>query len=278
MHPPNPIRTHTHGTHGPLVITLHGGPGAPGTITPVARALADTFTVLEPFQRGSGTRPLTVAQHIADLHHLIHTRATATPPALVGESWGAMLALAYAAEHPHNTGPVVLIGCGTFDTTARARYQATLNHRMDPTTRQRIERLDADFPDPAARLQAMVKLITPLYDYNPIPDDPDPNTPPFDERAHRETWDDMLRLQAQGTYPAAFAAIRTPVLMLHGDHDPHPGPLIRDGLLPHIPHLQYHQLPHCGHSPWREHTARRPFLAHLRHWLTQHLAPAPPPA
>ena len=40
-------------------------------------------------------------------------------PALVGESWGAMLALAYAAEPPENTGPIVPVGCGTFDKQSR---------------------------------------------------------------------------------------------------------------------------------------------------------------
>ncbi|HEX2973757.1 MAG TPA: alpha/beta hydrolase, partial [Tepidisphaeraceae bacterium] len=113
------LKTREYGTAGPVVLVLHGGPAAIGEAAPIARGLAGSFRVLEPWQRGSGEKPLTVAQHVADLHHLITCRGIR--PALVGESWGAMLALAYAAAHPASAGPLVLIGCGTFDAVARAR-------------------------------------------------------------------------------------------------------------------------------------------------------------
>jgi pimeloyl-ACP methyl ester carboxylesterase len=79
-----------------------------------------------------------------------------------------------------------------------------------------------------------------------------------------------MRLQADGIEPAAFAAISVPVLMLHGDHDPHPGPSTRDVLRARIPQLEYVELPRCGHSPWRERHARDRFFAYLRTWLHAH--------
>ena len=82
-----------------------------------------------------------------------------------------------------------------------------------------------------------------------------------------ETWDDMVRLQDAGIYPAAFAAIDVPVLMLHGAEDPHPGSMIRRSLEPHLPKLEYHELQRCGHYPWLEKAARDEFLAYLRDWL-----------
>ncbi len=108
------LQVRSYGTSGSLVIVLHGGPGDAGYMAPVARGLADSFRVLEPFQRGSGTEPLSVALHVTDLHHLIESRCANDRPALVGHSWGAMLALAYAAQHPSFAGPLVLIGCATF--------------------------------------------------------------------------------------------------------------------------------------------------------------------
>ena len=68
------MRVRTYGTSGPPVVVLHGGPGTPGGMAPVARGLADSFRVLEPFQRGSGGEPLTVARHVADLHELAESR------------------------------------------------------------------------------------------------------------------------------------------------------------------------------------------------------------
>ncbi|HUX14545.1 MAG TPA: alpha/beta hydrolase, partial [Spirochaetia bacterium] len=109
------IALREYGTKGPFVVLLHGGPGAAGYMAPVARGLVGSFRILEPFQRGSSGEPLSVARHVADLRQLIESRREDTLPAIVGHSWGAMLALAYAAEYPDSIAALVLIGCGSFD-------------------------------------------------------------------------------------------------------------------------------------------------------------------
>jgi pimeloyl-ACP methyl ester carboxylesterase len=81
------MRVRSYGTLGPQVVVLHGGPGAPGHMAPVARGLADSFRIIEPFQRGSGTEPLTVSRHVGDLHEVIQFRCGTGRPALVGSSW-----------------------------------------------------------------------------------------------------------------------------------------------------------------------------------------------
>jgi pimeloyl-ACP methyl ester carboxylesterase len=155
------MRVRTYGESGRLVVLLHGGPGAPGHMAPVARGLADRFRILEPFQRPSGGEPLTVARHVEDLRDLIVARAAGEKPAVVGSSWGAMLALAFAAAHPDLAGPLVLIGCGTFDPAARARLQRTLEARQDDALRRRLEALAQECPDPDERLRAMGTLVRP---------------------------------------------------------------------------------------------------------------------
>jgi pimeloyl-ACP methyl ester carboxylesterase len=254
------------------VVVLHGGPAAVGEAAPIARGLADSFRVLEPWQRCSGDEPLSVSRHVADLHELVETRSADARPALVGESWGAMLALAYAAEHPRGAGPIVLVGCGTFDTVARARMQVILEERMDHDLRRRLEHLSEEFPDPGTRLKKRHDLTKVLYMVDPIEtNQAEEDTEPIDARAHAETWEDMLRLQREGVYPAAFAAIESPVLMLHGADDPHPGRMIRASLTPYLPQLEYREWARCGHSPWLEKTVRDAFFAVLREWLARHL-------
>ncbi len=135
-----------------------------------------------------------------------------------------MLALAYAAAHPKSAGPLVLVGCGTFDLASRARFKATLDERMGDALKARIAALEREIPDANRRLAAFAGLLSPVYDHDPLPDDL--GFEGCDARAHDETWSDMLRLQADGTYPAAFAGIESPVLMIHGAFDPHPGPMI----------------------------------------------------
>lgn len=189
---------------------LHGGPGANGGL----EGIAAEFDGEAPLQRRSGDVPLTVARHVEDLFALV-----SGPPLLVGHSWGAMLALCYAAEHPVDR--VVLAGCGTFDSASRA--ELVRRRRLAPP-------------------------------------------PPFeehDERGHDETWQDMMRLQADGTYPARFARIEAPVTMLHGELDEHPGPMIRDSLRQFVPALEYFEVPGVGHD------LQGPLLDRLRQYLAQ---------
>jgi len=261
------IEVRRYGGAGSVVALLHGGPGAPGHMAPVARGLEDAFRVLEPFQRRSGGAPLTVARHVADLHEIVEPLGR---PALVGSSWGAMLALAYAAAHAGSAGPLVLVGCGTFDVASRARFKATVDERMSADLRRRIEALEREIPDADRRLGAIGDLLAPVYGFDPLPGDA--GSLACDARGHEETWADMMRLQADGTYPRAFAAIASPVLMLHGAHDPHPGGGIRASLAPFVRRLEYVEWERCGHYPWLERQAREPFFEKLRAWLATHLA------
>ena len=258
-----------YGEGGPWVVVLHGGPAAVGDVAPIAKGISRSFRAVEPWQRGSGNAPLTVARHVADLHELATDLNGDSPLTIVGHSWGAMLALCYAAEHPSKAGPIVLVGCGTFDQAARSRMRTTIEERMDRVLRDKLHRLSTEFTDPTDRFMRTFKLTRHLFDFDPI--DPYPETEesePFDIVAHEETWNDMARLQADGIYPGSFEAIESPVLMLHGQYDPHPGKMIRDSLIDHLPQLEYHELERCGHSPWIEKFARDDFFSVLCEWLT----------
>lgn len=247
------------------VITLHGGPAAAGDIAPLARELGKQWHVFEPLQRGSGARPLTVATHVQDLDDVIRERCGGRRPVLVGHSWGAMLALAYGAEHPTTPAALVLIGCGTFSLAARAEFEARLEARLTPTDRANVAHVKQTEADIDRRLAAVGRLITRVcgHDIEDVADD----MAAVDAVAHEQTWADMVRLQRDGTYPAAFAAIGAPVLLLHGEADPHPGRLISEDLRRYVPHLEYQELPKCGHSPWLERQAKLAFFETLNVWL-----------
>lgn len=264
------LEVRCYGASGPLVIVVHGGPGAPGCAQGLAWPLMQRFRVLEPFQRRRCDQPLTVAIHIADLAALIADQQEQRP-ALVGHSWGAMLVLALAAAHPELVGPLVLVGCGTFDEQARSVFHQTTAERLGPEGRARLASLEEDYPDEEECFAALGALYGAVYEYDAEPSPTNPE--PVDCLGGEETWHDMLRLQAEGLYPQSFSAITSPVLMLHGDWDPHPGPLIRDGLKPYIPELEYLELPLCGHEPWRERQARETFFRLLQDWLEANCHP-----
>jgi pimeloyl-ACP methyl ester carboxylesterase len=218
----------------PEVVVLHGGPGAPGSAGALAALIADPARVLEPWQRATS-----VAEHVEDIRSFIDAHCDA-PPVLVGHSWGAMLALVFAAAYPRDVLGVCLVGSGTFDLQSRAVFKQAVSEQLPDT----------------------------VYNVDPLPEDALDSTV-FDERANELSWNDMLRLQGDGTYPASFSTIGVPVLMLHGAADPHPGRMIRDSLLPFLPQLEYRELDRCGHYPWRERDARDAFVRQTREWLAR---------
>jgi pimeloyl-ACP methyl ester carboxylesterase len=81
----------------------------------------------------------------------------------------------------------------------------------------------------------------------------------------------MIRCQEEGIYPQAFTLINSPVIMLHGKYDPHPGKMIRDKLKLYIPQLEYREFEKCGHSPSKEKYAKDDFFQVMCAWLKEKL-------
>jgi len=260
------IEVRTYGAGSREVVLLHGGPGAPGTMAPLGRALADAFCVLEPLQRRAGLVPLTVARHVADLHAVMPARA-----ALVGSSWGAMLALSFAAVHPDRVTGLALVGCGTYDEASRQTYKQEMARRWEAVCGDERRSLEQDLAQATSDEERervfglLAALATRAQGHDPLPA-PDEGLAP-DRLGHLETWADVLRLQAEGKEPAGFAGIAAPAVMIHGAEDPHPGRSTYETLLAFLPQLEYVELPRCGHVPWSERHARVPFFALLRAWL-----------
>ena len=256
------------GSDGPVVVP-HGGPAVPGSVAGLATALAPDFEVWEPFQRRSGKVVLTVDRHVADLRAVAPDAAT-----IVGHSWGAMLGLSYAAQYPGGASSLVLVGCGTYDTSSRAEYERRINASLGTEGIESKQALRAAFEgarDGTERDRLFARigaLNVEAQSVDLLSDESESLV--VDALGHEQTWRDCMRRQATGLEPRSFVAIEAPVLMLHGHDDPHPGPMIRDSLLPHIPQLEYVGIPHCGHEPWRERHGREPFLTALRGWLREH--------
>src|ERR671922_2421357 len=105
--------TVTEGDGRPVAL-CHGGPGGTDTLAPLARLLVDGCRVHRYEQRAcgrsSGGRPFTMRRWVADLdalrRHGGHRRWV-----VVGHSFGAAVALAYALEHPDRTEAIVYLSC-----------------------------------------------------------------------------------------------------------------------------------------------------------------------
>ena len=261
MDTPDPIPVRCYGKDGPFAILLHGGPGAPGEMAPLARSIENRFRILEPFQRTSGDVPLTVARHVADLHRVLRGPLQEGPVRLAGYSWGAMLALTYAARYPHEIDRVVLIGCGTFDAVSRREYRACMARRSGAEDRKRIRIIEGQLAgetDTGRRNRLFAELgavFSRIQCHRPAEKSAQDPVPFPDERGFNETWRDALHLQDRGLQPREFAGIRAPVTMIHGDRDPHPGKMIYRILKRYVDNIRYIGIPECGHTPWIEEKA-----------------------
>ena len=260
--------------NGPPVVLLHGGPGLWDYLAPLAALLDDSLTVVRFDQRGCGRSaghdgPFTIAQAVDDLDQL-RAALGFERWAVAGHSWGAELALRYAARHPGRVTALASIGGVGAGYGYRAAYRAELDRRLGPDR----ARLDALSAIPAAtrspeqeRARCLLQWRT---DFSPGADaarhalalwETRPPGAAVNEAANRELWadrdtEDLL---------AAVTSVTCPVTMLSGADDPRPL-AATDALLAALPDARRTVLDGAGHAPWAERPAetRQVLLRALR--------------
>ena len=126
MHTPNVRHSYTtgaegnrlhyldYGGDGPTLICMHGVIGNAWNWHAVATGLTEKRRVLALDFRGYGesqwsaSRHYTTTDHVADLAAVINSRDEARVD-LIGSSWGALVAIQYAAENPSGVGRLVVV-------------------------------------------------------------------------------------------------------------------------------------------------------------------------
>lgn len=247
---------------GPYSVALvHGGPGAPGEMAPVAQELAATRGVLEPFQSAATARG-----QVEELAAQLGEHAD-PPVVLAGHSWGAMLALLVAAAHPSLVGRLVLIGSGPLDSAYAGGIMEARLARLAPADRDELLRLQRMFADPSSRpgsadLARYGELCARADAVDPVAAEPADVAPQPD--IYRRVWTEAAGLREAGHFVEQARSVACPVTVIHGVADPHPvdgvvRPLRAAGLAPRV-----RLLGACGHVPWRERQARDRFFDLLR--------------
>lgn len=117
-----PLHTRELGTRGATLVFLPGVGGTTRYWESRVAPLAGDHRLLLVDLLGFGKSPkpwlrYTVERHVAELHRVLGEREACT---LVGHSFGAVAAVAYAARHPERVQGLVLIGLPNFGNQARA--------------------------------------------------------------------------------------------------------------------------------------------------------------
>jgi pimeloyl-ACP methyl ester carboxylesterase len=256
------LRTHGHPPFG--VAVVHGGPGAPGSMAPVARELASTVGVLEPLQTASS-----LDGQVAELKAVLEDNAS-LPAVLIGWSWGAFLAFITAARYPALASRLILVGSAPFEEAYAAPIMETRLSRLDEDGRRRADALLQSLQDPAATdksalLAQLGTLFATADSYAPLNLAREEGAVQYD--VFQGVWGEAKELRSSGRLLALASEIRCPVVALHGDYDPHPAEGVRRPLEAVLKDFRFHLLARCGHEPWREEHARAAFYAHLRQEL-----------
>ncbi|MHB8895574.1 MAG: alpha/beta fold hydrolase [Candidatus Geothermincolia bacterium] len=249
-----PLRKH--GSPPFDVAVLHGGPGAAGEVAPVAEHISASHGALEPFQTAT-----TVDGQVHELASVLSEHAC-LPVTLVGYSWGAMLALVFAARNPSFVRKLVLVSSASLDAGSAAVITATRLERMSPDQRLLLDTLVSELGDPLspdrnAAFARLGELISRVDSFDPIPCD---ETVQYDYDIFTSVWSEAEDMRNRGEFVTLARAVECPVAAIHGDYDPHPSAGVVEPLSGAIPAFEFILLPDCGHKPWAERRARGPFF------------------
>lgn len=248
------------------IAVLHGGPGAPGEMAPVARELASDRGVLEPLQTMD-----TLEDQVRELREVLESRAN-PPVTLIGWSWGAWLGYILAARHPALVGKLILVGCPPFEHQYAAQVEATRMSRLSEVEKREADRTMKRLNDISGQshqtsLARLGRIFSKTDTFRPLPVAEE--TIKLQFNIYRGVWRTAAEMRRSGDLLQLGKQIRCPVVAIHGDYDPHPAEGVRVPLESTLADFRFILLPKCGHTPWREKDARTKFYSLLSKELAE---------
>jgi proline iminopeptidase len=257
----NDVRLYTRRVgEGPPVVVLHGGPGAHHDyLLPQYDHLTEGGRALLYYdQRGGGKSPVARdvpvgwREHVADLealrHHWALDRLT-----LLGYSWGGLLALLYALEHPDRVSLLALVSSAPVTAAWRDEFERRFAARMAQPwiARSRAELTASGLSRTDPEKYRRIAFALSVAGYFRDPSHAKAMTPfRVTERTRQAVWESLgaydLRARIRQTFPNGTAPRS---LILHGIADPMPLEAAREtaGLLStgvielatgHAPHVE----------------------------------------
>jgi proline iminopeptidase len=240
---------------GPPTVVLHGGPGAHHDyLLPGFDRLASRRLLIYYDQRGGGRSPVDRdvpvgwQEHVADLEAL--RRIWEIPRlSIAGYSWGALLALLYALEHPDRVASLALVSPAPPWRSARAEFERRLAERNSTpeiqAERARVQAGGLRERSPEAYRKAMFELSVAGYfhDWTRARD-----LTPFriTGRTQDAVWESLGAFDLRPRLPS----LHVPALVVHGEDDPIPMETARETA--RLLDARFVPIPACGHVPYVE--------------------------
>jgi pimeloyl-ACP methyl ester carboxylesterase len=243
------------------VAAVHGGPGAPGEMAPVARELSSVLGILEPLQTAK-----TLEGQIEELKEILEKNGE-FPLVLIGWSWGAWLSYLLAARFPGLVKKLVLVGSGPFEEKYARNILEVRLERMGLEGAAEAQFLMEKLNDPSVLdkdtpLARLGELISRADAYDPLPAKYEAVSAQFD--VYQSVWEMASEMRRSGRLLEIGRKIRCPVVAVHGDFDPHPAEGVCIPLSAVLKDFRFILLQRCGHKPWIEKHARDTFYKTIK--------------
>lgn len=250
-----PVRKWGNGPYS--VAVIHGGPGAPGEVAPVARELSTMTGILEPFQTET-----TLDGQVNELRLTLEELAR-PPVVLIGFSWGAYLSWMVAARYPDLVKKLILISSPPFEERYAPTITQTRMKRLKKKERAEAQDLlarlaDPDVPDKNGLLAKLGSLLALADACDAM--HPDNEGLHCQYEVFSGVWEEASELRRNNALIRMAKDIRCPVVAIHGDTDPHPGEGVNDPLAREVRDFRFILLEKCGHRPWIERYASEEFF------------------
>lgn len=244
---------------GEPVVLLSGGPGfSPDYLRPIADALGSKYSFVLFHQRGTGKSvlektditTLPLKKLVADLDAL-RRELKQEQLTIAGHSFGGILAMMYAREHPDRIRALALIDSGGPTLASVEKFNANLTARFTDEDNAKIkewsdaEKMKADHKRAVLEI---TKAKTPAYfaDRSKARLLMDPMTvDSFNDAVFWSIAMQMLGLDLR----AGLEKVTAPVFILHGKQDPLESAEEVHGVFPKATFLM---IDNAGHFPWLE--------------------------
>ncbi len=238
------------------IVTIHGGPGAPGEMAPVARELSNSFSVLEPMQT-----KINIKGQLLELKNIIKIEGE-LPVYLIGYSWGAMLSFIFTAQNPKIVKKLILISSAVFEEKYSAEIMQKRMERLSKRNKQNAESLlntlsGLTLKNKNIAFSKLEELFFKSDSYNPIPHKNEILR--FQYYIYKSIWNEAKVLRKKGRLLELGKEIKCPVVAIHGDYDPHPFEGVKEPLSNLLNDFKFILLKNCGHHPWYEKQAKKDF-------------------
>ncbi len=247
---------------GPLVVVLHGGPGASHDyLLPQYDLLAQGRSLFYYDQRGGGQSPvprdtpLGWPEHIADLD-AIRAELGLERLTLCGYSWGGLLAVLYFLEYPERVERLALVAPASITAEYRRQFEEEFARRMAaPEIKRERDALRASGlreRDPAAYQRRAFELSVAGY-FRDFHDAKSLTAFRVTARTQEAVWRSLGKYDLRPRLKATASRFPLPPsLLIHGMFDPIPIAASRD--LAALLEARLKELP-VGHCPHVEATA-----------------------